>query len=460
MVYLQRFKWWAIECVASGVVLASFLSYRYHLPETTGWTSVDSLMFSVPSISVLLSVGAMVASVLERSNPATCRLESVLVWAETILWAVSTVAVTVGPFLTRDLAELDNFIVLQPNLYFFSMLALIIAMVIMASWFNQYIHGDDEKSVATQWIMLGSISFLAMITGIAFRESLDGQVQVMSLPNGTMYNSTVTLPACQTDNFSCDRVTFSIVLSAVSAVVACLMTPFKGITYKCQADVSLVLFVAWLFGIGYLTFDTGPANRWNSLYFASFINLFLCLDILIQSTAGSEVNINPEMATYMRRSSKIDREAIFEAAYNQLGRIYHEPHESLNRTASYANLFEEVKYDADDEEIEELPAQDRQSYVDQEYLANSVQRLELWCILIIESAVNVASLVRNVSEAGSRTHAEKSVLILPCLSIVVGLVGFSTCMRKRKRARVIQAVSVNSFMIWFLASLHNLLFSD
>ena len=108
MVYMQRFKWWAIECVASGVVLASFLSYRYYLDdENAEWTRFDSLFFFTPAISILLSLCGMVASVWERDDPTACRMESVLVWAITILWAVATVFTILGPFRTREVRRTD-----------------------------------------------------------------------------------------------------------------------------------------------------------------------------------------------------------------------------------------------------------------------------------------------------------------------------------------------------------------
>lgn len=421
-------------------MLASFLSYRFYLDEGAEWSRFDSLFFFSSSISIFLSLLGMVASVLERDDPTACRFESALVWAMTILWAVATIAIIIGPFRTVDLETIDNFIILQPNLYFFSLFSMGCAMIIMASWFNQYIHGDDEKSVATQWILLGSVSFLCMLSGISFRESTAKQVITEALSNGTMVNSTISVPTCETVKYNCSRVTFAIVLSAVSATIACLMTPWKGLDNKCQADVSLTLFISWLFGIGFLTFGTGPGTNWNSLYFSCYINAFLSLDILIRSTAGAEVN---KAAMNQRRSASIvDRGAVFEAAYNQLGRFYREEQEPVDRTESYADLFENVDLDVDDDGMEQLPSMDRQSYVDQKQLSYNVQRLELWCILLIESFVNVASLIPAISKRQDRSFAEKLILMLPSMSIVVGFVGFATCMRRRRRARIVQAISV------------------
>jgi hypothetical protein len=452
MARMQRFRWWVVEWVASVIVLASFLSYRYYKPKGSQWTTEDTWIFTVPAVSAVLSFLGIVSSVCQRDIDAVCRIESQLVWSVTVLWTISAIVTTVGP-IHGVVVSFEVFIASHPNLYFFSFLALVVSIILMASWFNQYIYGEEvENSTSTQWILLGAISFLAMLRSIAFRDSFLTDNFIEDLGNGTTYNTTTLVPICESDTFTCERVTFAIVLSAISATTSCVMTPFRGSGRKCHADVGITLFIGWMFGVAFLTFASGPAVQLGSLYIASYVNLFLCLDIVIQSTAGSNWK-----KSALRRSSLVGRGAIFDAAYTQLERMNPETQEHLDRSASYRDLFENVTLGSGPEddvrqETDPNPNTHQRDHVDLKYQAIQVNRLELWCILIIESCISVASLIPNLSAPGDRNLAQKTIMTLPCLSIVISSIGFATCMRKTKRASIIQGVSVIlSVLTWLTA---------
>jgi hypothetical protein len=273
------------------------------------------------------------------------------------------------------------------------------------------------------------------------------------LGNGTTYNITIVVPICESSVYTCERVTFTIILSAISATTACFMTPWKGNSRKCQSDVGITLLIGWLFGVAFITFGSGPGVQLGSLYISTYINLFLCLDIVIQTTAGS----NGEKATNWRNSI-VSRGAIFDAAYTQLERMNPDTQQQTDRSASYRDLFENVTLvsasEDDDHEEPDLRVsrRRRRSYLDQKYQSIQVNRLKLWCILIIESCVNVAALIPNLLGPEDRNPAQKLILTLPSLSIVISFIGFATCMRKTKRANIIHAISVIlSVLTWLTA---------
>jgi hypothetical protein len=454
MAQMQRFRWWVVEWVASIIVLVSFLSYRYNKGKGSEWSTEDTWLFTIPTISSLLSFLGIVFSVFQRDVDAVCRIESQLVWSVTALWTISAIVATVGPINGLPIDSYESFINDHPNLYFFCFWALLVSIILVASWFNQYIYGEEvENSISTQWILLGAISFLSMLRGISFRDARLTDYLIEDLGNGTTYNTTIVVPICETGVYTCDRVTFTIILSAVSATTACVMTPWKGNSRKCQADVGITLFIAWLFGIAFVTFDSGPGVQLGSLYISSYINLFLCLDIVIQSTAGSNGKkiANPS-------SSVVGRGAIFDAAYTQLERMNPDTQEHPDRSASYKDLFENVTLmstsEGDDHEETIPPAtRHRRSYIDLKYQAIQVNRLELWCILIIESCVNVAALVPNLSGPWDRSFPQKGILTLPSLSIIISFVGIATCMRKTNRANIIQIASVIMAVLTWLAAI-------
>jgi hypothetical protein len=445
MARMERFRWWVIQFIANAVVLASYLSYRYYLPEEESeWSTADKWIFFVPSVSAFLSLLGIFASVFQKEEDSVCRIESILVWAVTAVWSLAAILASVGPLRDREIISYESFIGMHPNLYFFSLLALVVAIILMASWFNQYIYGEDvEYSTSTQWILLGALSFLAMLSSISFRDSFFVEEIVQVVGNEVTVDTTNVIPICESGVYTCKRATFAIALSAVSAVIACFMAPWKGKSRKCQTDVGIALFIGWIAGVALITFGSGPGIRWGSLYFASYINLFLCLDIVIQSTAGSDGKTVPPSN---RRSSAINRGAIFDAAYAHLERMNPDAQEKLDRSDSYKDLFESVALvsGSDDDGSEQVSGVDERSKFSKKYERSRVNRLELWCVLMIESCVNVAALIPNLSESGQRTSSENFVLMLPSMSIVVSFFGYASCMRKSKRSQVIQAASVRT----------------
>jgi hypothetical protein len=442
--------------MSSGVTIASYLTYRYHVPvDIVPWTRLDSWVFLVPIISAVISflgIGSSVCQCYKDEN-AVCKFESVCVWAVTSIWTVGTVVIQLGPFREDSDARGVSLINLHPNLYFFSMSALVVAILLMASWFHENVQGTNQQSASTQWILLGAISFFTLISGIDFRDDNVILVANSTLLNGTHVNVTQTVPVCTTGVYECGRVTFAIVLSAISATVACLVTPWKGASRKCQSDVSIMLFFGWLVGVGLITFGGGPGKSWGNLYFACNVCMFLCLHLVIVSTCGDEKTDNVGYGEARRGDENVvDRNAVWDVAYEQLehrvGQLEHRVGRHLrkerNRSDSYANLFAPPSRWTDGSHQGSIDDSDEsQQYTDVKYRINQLYRLELWCVLIIESIINLIALRRELPPSGQRHVLELWALAAPSLSIVVGFCGFSTVLRTTTRSKVIQAFSVS-----------------
>jgi hypothetical protein len=358
---------------------------------------------------------------------------------------MATVVVIVGPSDDDSYSEQTALINIHPNLYFFSISSFVVSILLMASWFNENVQGLDEQSASTQWILLGAISFFVMVSGIAFRDDYVTIAANSTLMNGTYVNATQTVPICTTGVYDCRRVTFAILLGAVSAVVACLLVPWKQASRKCQSDISIMLFIGWLAGVALITFGTGPGQTWGNLYFSCYVCMYLSLHIVIVSTCGDEKTDRVPYGRARRGSgSLVDRNAVWDVAYERLERrVGRHVRHVRDRSDSYADMFAaSYRWVSDSSSDHDDGNTETQQYIDGKYRKNQLYRLELWCILLIESIVNLIALKKELPVHGLRSPLEIWALVAPSLSIVVAFCGFSTCMRTTKCADRIQVLSV------------------
>ena len=453
---MLRFKWWVLEFVSSSVTIASYLTYRYYNPvEKVPWTRLDSWIFLVPIIAAcisILGIGSSVCQCYKDEENAVCKFESLCVWAVTSLWTIGIVVIELGPFREDKDIRGVALINLHPNIYFFSMSALIVAILLMASWFHENVQGMNQQSSSTQWILLGAISFFTLIAGIDLRDDNVIILANSTLLNGTYVNVTQTVPVCTTGVYNCDRVTFTIVLSAISGTVACVITPWKGSSRKCQSDISIMLFFGWLMGVALITFGGGPGKSWGNLYFACYVCMFLCLHLAIVSTCGDEKTDNVDYGDSREGDENVvDRNAVWDVAYEQMehrvgqleNRFRLRPVNERDRSESYANLFAPPSFWTDGSHQGSIDEGDEsEPYIDVKYRKNQLYRLELWCVLIIESIINLIALQRELPSIAQRSVLELWALAAPSLSIIVGFCGFSTVLRTTTRSNIIQAFSV------------------
>ena len=300
----------------------------------------------------------------------------------------------------------------HPNVYIFSLCSMIISLIMMASWYREFVFTGNDWSASAQWILLGAMSFYVMLSGIAFRDAdmfinitdyslgfditkqdivdlirnlmirddgsmndipvgnfTDDDFISLEMDNKTMdanltvgyvtinnlridkYNQTndlfpifqslikdgilEALPPCQTDSiYSCIRINYAIGMGAASAVVACVMTLWKGTSPKCQNDVAIILFIFWFSALILLTVSPGPATRAGNLYFGIYFCYFLTLNILITSTTSTE---KPNIVSERNSTESIRRGDVWKSAIEKLER---NSRKEMKRSDSYGSLFD------------------------------------------------------------------------------------------------------------------------
>jgi len=406
---MKRFKWWAIECIASLIVIVSWFAHRNSRPETDdGFDLKNSFVFICSIISVLISFLGLLACIFPQEHNV-CRVESILIWLIAICWSTTAIIAIIGPFSTDErLYGNNNLIALHPNVYFFSLLCFTVSMLMIASWYKQFVFNGNDWTTSTQWILLGAMSFYTMLSALAFRDgnlflnitnefgynltvndivelvntltlSSNGTKNYQTVANFTRedvsfvvdnhamganltgdnltiddlridYNQTNELFAilkslikvgilealspCECSEYSCVRINYAICLGAASAVISCVMTPWKGTSPTCQNDVTIVLFIFWSSAWILLTVSPGPATRTGNLYFGIYFCYFLNLNILITSTTST---IKQNLIFERNSSKSVRRGDAWKTAYGKLER---NKKRVMVRSHSYESLFD------------------------------------------------------------------------------------------------------------------------
>ncbi|KAG7368856.1 hypothetical protein IV203_031599 [Nitzschia inconspicua] len=497
--YLDRLKWWVILLIGSIFLLVSYIE------RDTEDIAGQSLVIA----SIILALIGMVSSLMPRREMILIfRLESVIIWIMTILWGSIAVFSRVLPTNSEEAIEAN--VIAFANRFFFSYLCLIASVLLLANWFKNEVQADDSVT-STQWILLCASSFVVMINAIGFRdrlldlpvstgnETMTSELTVNVTINSTLPNTnnplnltlgnitgitnttdTIRTSFCDaSDAFSCHRVEFAIVLGGLSAgcALATALSSKSCSPVGCVVDLALLLFVAWCCGIAFLTFAQGPGFTLGSIYFGSFVSLFLCLDILLvalsQQAAIEKERDNARRDQFRQQLAneyrsqdaeefmEVSLDDVLTASYH-LGRrksrrsTAHEFDRRVSRKSSNyrnmsASIFESVGawrgstiFNMDGERIPSDVAnlsgiEDNESYIE----TRDIHRLELWIILLILSIVCLVAIQQLLPEAGSRDAIENVALAMPALSVVAASTGMIACGRPNRSARFFEFCQIS-----------------
>ena len=481
-----RFKLWVTLWVSSIVVCLSFLSYRSDLKElvSSSWTLQDRLVFFVSSISAVLSFLGILSTILHgRERRTFGNPESVLVWSVCILWSIGSIVAIIDGSDTNDDGITDEndqaVLLLNPSILIFSFVCVVTSVIMISSWFKQYVVSNDSPSV-TYFMLLAAMSFIAMVSSIAFRNvwievpavsglnnnltsSDDSSIIIQNETLSTIQNETTVTTAttenvrirqCEIDGNYCSRIKFAIWLSAISGTCCCIMTAWAGISVRCKVDACMMLFAGWFVAGFLLTTMTAPKFSIVSLFFSVWICLFLSLHLLIVvSTYDDTYN---ERKSRRGTSQVVGRMDILNVAYDALDSA---KKEKPTRSDSYKDLFEDYNDDWNSMLGSVLPtenalAQDtlfmqsiRENQRNERLLeATCVNRLELWSNLLIVSTVCLTSLTFYQEDQNQTKRIyDKLAIAVPSISIGLSIIGIGTVLRTSKVSKIIEPSMVRYF---------------
>jgi hypothetical protein len=287
-------KEWSLLLTCSIVTLCSLLSVLSDRKDD-GWDRHEKWAVSVASISLSFAFFGCLASMLPEATALKVESPLVRITIEEVrfrsmqyshfryffspqiticlgFWAAGMPAI-LDP--DHSLAVYPGFGIANANLYFFSWGALISSILLAGSW-GKEANGDKASKTAVQWVCLLASSLVVMGT------------------SSSIFNDT-GCKSLDLDTDRCNRTKFAIGLGLASGVLALVMLPFKHAPMICHMVMGLLLLCSWCCGVAFITFGDGPGINLGNVYFATWISLFLCLNIT--TTAFKEM-----------RSEKADKE--------------------------------------------------------------------------------------------------------------------------------------------------------
>jgi hypothetical protein len=148
-----------------------------------------------------------------------------------------------------DLRNIGN-----ANLYFFSWGSLITSLMLATKFYQETMVKHERMGM--HWVCLSTASFVVMSSAIREWQDQD------CADNGSDY---------------CNRTTLALIIGVISGGTAFAMFILRN--EMLEKIGSFTLLAAWCFGAAYVTFDKGPGASAGTLYFSTWANLMLSLNM-------------------------------------------------------------------------------------------------------------------------------------------------------------------------------------
>lgn len=270
----SRFHAWAALVVFSSVCVAAIASVGYSNTATEKW------VLSALSISLILSFVGVVAYCVPsiKSRFAGAKPEGGLSLFLLIFWCAALPTI-MNP--TRLLAMAGTGII-NSNLYFFSWVSLICILFIFGDYMQETTKREFGKGVSpknAKWAGLLAASVVVLASG----SQTFSDAQCVNLSSS-----------------ACRRTAYAVcigVLGMIFPVLALVLTHIGKLILIVETSISLFLFILYIFGVGFITFGTGPATAVGNLYFSlwigfsvSFFTVSDCFHEYLNSSEGTSTD--------------------------------------------------------------------------------------------------------------------------------------------------------------------------
>ena len=217
---------------------------------------------------------------------------------------------------------------------------------------------------------------------------------------------------------------------------------YRSSPLKCQADISMLLVVAWSCGVAIITFPPGPGVSMGTLYFATWGSFLLVLRILaVSMSAGAEsmtssTRIQDDEKD--KRADVVNRGDLLNVAYDQLENLAQFGGEGDVRddSGSYFSSVEGSWSFVDQSSVNEnSPTGDEANRPTAQVI--EINRLELWAVHVVGSVVSLASLFLILPDQSEAVDWERIQLVIPSLSLALGCFGFCACAAAYRKVEII-----------------------
>ena len=256
----SRFQAWAALFVFSCVCLAAVASMPTLNNASTKW------VLSALSISLIFSLAGVVAYCVPsvKDKFASQKPEGGLSVFLLIFWC-SALPTIMNPSHLLAMAGVG---IINSNLYFFSWISFICILFIFGDYLQETTKHEFGKGVSpksAKWAGLLAASVVVLASGSQIFSDAPCSSAIISGSSG------------------CQRTAYAIsigVLGMVFPAIALAMTHFGKMTLSVEISISVLLFILYIFGVGFVTFGTGPATAVGNLYFSIWIGFSIAFFIV------------------------------------------------------------------------------------------------------------------------------------------------------------------------------------
>lgn len=250
----NRFHYWAALATTSVVSLASLTSSF-----GGDWSREQKWAVSVAAISMIVAAFSMFLSLFmgEMFTSTEKHFECVVALIVLVMWCAGLPNIHEhGMMLAVD--DIGN--IWNVNLFFASWASFVISLWLVNQRFSKW-RNDNPSTFTNYWLGFGTASLIAMTNAVTFWKDF----------------------SCKSAdaNSVCRRDLFAFVLAAVSGFFGLVFFAFN---YEpLERACSVVLMVAWCFGIAYVVFDEGPATNVGTFYFSVWFAFFFAFWMAMSS---------------------------------------------------------------------------------------------------------------------------------------------------------------------------------
>ena len=259
----SRFQAWAALFAFSCVCLLAHLTSIVEADTSTKWVT------AALSISLILNFFAVLAHFFVKDNKFVGQLiEGGTSLLLLIFWCACLPTI-MSPSRNIVVSGMGQGVIQNSNLYFFSWISFACVLYITGDCFQE-ISGRQFKTVVSQknnkWCGLFADSIVVLAAASMIHIDLG------------CVNSGWDVDVCLRTNYAVALGILGVVFSAIAFVAIAM-----GKSNVIERIIAAVMFVMYTFGVGFITFGSGPATTLGNLYFSTWIGFAISLFLLLKS---------------------------------------------------------------------------------------------------------------------------------------------------------------------------------
>jgi hypothetical protein len=278
----SRFQAWAALFVFSCVCLTAHVSTIAYTNSSIDWVT------AALSISLIFSFFGTIAHFVIGDKFVGQMLEGGLAVFLLIIWCACLPTI-MSPNNSIAVSGGGQGMIINSNLYFFSWISLVCIILILGGYCREVMGLWFKKAISpktTTWLGL----FATSVVVLAAASKVHNDVNCVS--------NLGDLSFCERTNYAIALGLFGMIMP----LIALILIPMGKMTLAIETVLSVLMFVMYTFGVGFITFgDDRPAASGGNLYFSTWIGF--TLTVVLFSKCIHQIHSGQKKETTESKSS-------------------------------------------------------------------------------------------------------------------------------------------------------------